>query len=363
MKKLKKYISPLAAAGYILFIVGSAVLVCSRYSPTFADFYNETIGAFFRWLLMCLTYLYPASFAEFLLLCLPVMIFLLFRYAVCHAAYSWHDTARYIVSIVSVAAAVLGCMNINFTPGYYCTPIESRLGLDMTEVTKERLAETADILLGHITDLSEEIRYGDDGFSYFPDTTDGLSRKLNSAYEGVCEKYGFIQNMTCRVKPIALSEPMTYTHIAGVYTFFTGESNLNINFPDYTLPFTAAHEMAHQRGVAREDEANFVAFLVCINSDDEYIRYSGYLNIYEYVASALYQTDRELYYDVLAKMNDEIRGELIAYSEFFEKYEKNIAADISGTVNDTYLKQNGQQAGTRSYELVVRLAVAYLCSE
>ena len=50
--------------------------------------------------------------------------------------------------------------------------------------------------------------------------------------------------------------------------------------------------MAHQRGIAREDEANFIAFLVCMASDDPYIRYSGYLEVYEYVASSLYSDDR-----------------------------------------------------------------------
>ena len=117
-----------------------------------------------------------------------------------------------------------------------------------------------------------------------------------------------------------LSELMSYTHITGVYTFFTGEANINVAFPDYTIPYTAAHELAHQRGIAREDEANFVAFLVCNESDDPYIRYSAYLNLYEYVASSLYSADPELYFDVRYTIPLDIRREMAAYSDFFEKY-------------------------------------------
>jgi hypothetical protein len=152
---------------------------------------------------------------------------------------------------------------------------------------------------------------------------------------------------------------MSYTHITGVYTFFTGEANINVNFPDYTIPFTAAHELAHQRGIAREDEANFVAFLVCAASDDPYIRYSGYLNLYEYVASALYSADRRLYTDSYTALPAAVRAERAAYIKFFEKYRENVAANVSESVNNAYLQSQGNTAGTKSYGLVVDLAVAY----
>ena len=155
-----------------------------------------------------------------------------------------------------------------------------------------------------------------------------------------------------------LSHAMSYTHITGVYTYFTGEANLNVAFPDYTLPYTAAHELSHQRGIARENEANFVAFLVTAGSEDPYIRYSGYLNLFEYVASALYAADAELYTEVLKTLDANVIGELRAYSAFFDTYRDSVAADVSGAVNDTHLKLHGNSAGTASYGLVVDLAVA-----
>ena len=164
--------------------------------------------------------------------------------------------------------------------------------------------------------------------------------------------------MDSRVKPVLVSEVMSYMHITGVYSFFTGEANLNVNFPAYTLPHTAAHEMAHQRGIAREDEANFMAFLVCIRSDDPYIRYSGYLNAYEYVASALYRADKDLYYQAVTRLGESVKAELVAYSEFYDQYRDSTVSQVSGAVNDSYLQSQGTP-GTISYGMVVDLTVAY----
>ena len=189
---------------------------------------------------------------------------------------------------------------------------------------------------------------------------DELSGKLLKAYDLLESKYPFINNFKSRLKPIALSEPMTYTHISGVYSYYTGESNINTNFPDYTIPFTSAHEMAHQRGFARENEANFVAFLVCCESNDPYIRYSGYLNMYEYVTNALYLASREDYYSSFYSLDIKVRCEMAKYSEFFEQYKDSTASKVSGTLNDNYLKSQGIVEGEKSYGLVVDLAVNYI---
>ena len=185
-----------------------------------------------------------------------------------------------------------------------------------------------------------------------------MNDKLISAYDKFCEEYSFIRNFDSNIKPVMLSELMSYTHITGVYTFFTGEANININFPDYTIPFTAAHELAHQRGIAREDEANMIAFLVCSMSDDPYIRYSAYVNMYEYMVSALRKADAELYNNARAELSSKIYNEQIAYSRFFKKYQKSVAATVSDKVNDTYLKSQGT-VGSASYGMVVDLGVAY----
>ena len=87
---------------------------------------------------------------------------------------------------------------------------------------------------------------------------------------------------------------MSRLGLSGFYMPFTGEPNFNDAQPDFDLPYVIAHEKAHQRGFAREDEANFIAFLVCVNSTDPYLRYSGYLNALR-VVGAFVSSDPAFY--------------------------------------------------------------------
>ena len=147
--------------------------------------------------------------------------------------------------------------------------------------------------------------------------------------------------------------------MSGLYTYMTGEANLNTNFPDSTLPFTMAHEMAHQRGIAREDEANFVAFLVTMESDDPYIQYSGYYEILKYFINTLYAADQELFKEIYAHMDKKLVNEILAFNEFFKPYQNSAAATVTETINDAYQQIQGVEEGIQSYGLVVDLTVAY----
>ena len=84
---------------------------------------------------------------------------------------------------------------------------------------------------------------------------------------------------------------MSYTNITGIYSPFTAEANVNVSVPKSTLLFTTMHEMAHQRGFASENEANFIAYLTCIAHPDVDFQYSGYLNALNYVNRALALVD------------------------------------------------------------------------
>ena len=351
---------PLACT--VLYILGGISLilyVLFRVSVPFADFFNETVGAAVRRILAYLTAWLPLSLAELLLLSIPLLLVLLVVVAYRHYCDSRRSMLVYLGILFSVAVTVGILFVWSFAAGYFATPLADKLELAREKVSREELADTAEILVRELNALSAELNADESGSTVMPYSYGEMNRKLLLAYDRVHERYPFIDTFYSRVKPVMLSEPMSYTHITGVYTFFTGEANINVHFPDYTVPFTAAHELAHQRGIAREDEANFVAFLVCLESDDPYIRYSGYLNVYEYVASALYSADRELYRKSAASLSEEVKQERVAYRAFFERYRDNVAASVSESVNNGYLTSQGAPQGTKSYNLVVDLAVAY----
>ena len=346
---------------FILAAVSAILYLIFRLSPVFSDWFNGHISTIGRRLLSYLTVWIPFSAAELLILLLPVIFvaLIVIGYRACD-----DDSARslwiYAGKLSSLLCVIWIIFVWNFAAGYSGTTLDRKLELERTEVSATELHQTALILSEQLQELSDEILFpNQDSSSVMPYSYSEMNQKLMDAYDKYAETHDFPDHFYSRVKPVMLSGLMSYTHITGVYTFFTGEANINIHFPDYTIPFTAAHELAHQRGVAREDEANMIAFLVCMESDDAYIRYSALLNIYEYVASALYSADKTLYTSLYQTLSPAVIQEEQAYARFFEKYSDSTLAKISETTNDLYLQSQGATAGSRSYNLVVDLTVAY----
>ena len=339
--------------------VSAVVYVGFLLNADFAEWFNRTVSPVFRFLLAKLTLVLPFSLAELCLLLLPPLVILLIVIAYRHYCDSWRHVLVFLGILASGICTVFIAFVWTFAAGYYGHTLDEKLDLEREKVDTDALYDTALLLSDAVRDLNDELLFLPDGSSLMPYSYAEMNDKLMDAYARAADKYDFIDDFSSSVKPVMLSEAMSYTHVTGIYTFFTGEANVNVAFPDYTVPFTAAHELAHQRGIAREDEANFVAFLVCLESDDPYIRYSGLMNVYEYVASALASADGERYATLWRSLSDEMRGEQIAYSRFFERYRDNPAASVSQATNDTYLKSQGASEGTQSYHLVVELAVAY----
>lgn len=333
---------------YILFLI----------FPQFSDFFNKYISPVVRGALSYITGWIPFSLAEYLLLAIPILLVIGLSVGIKYYIDTWKNLLVFFLIVCSLGAYVFSVFTLGFVPSYRGSTLDVKMGLEKKEVSAEELRYTAELLSEKISHEISSAVFTEEGFSVMPYSYAEMNDKLMEAYSKVCKKYDFIQCLDSNIKRIMLSEPMTYTHISGVYTFFTGEANLNTNFPDYSLPFTAAHEFAHQRGIAREDEANFVAFLVCSESDDQYIRYCAYLNLYEYVANALYSANPQYYWEVYYGLPTGAKLEIKAYNNFFDKYRDSVASEVSGAVNDTFLTINGTE-GTKSYGMVVDLAVAY----
>ncbi len=356
---LFKYVPIPAFILLCIFVTAVAVHIAARYSTPFADFFNENVSAVVRAGLAYATGWIPFSLAETIIVGLPLYMIVVFITVVVISGDAV-KTKRVLVSLFSVVTLFYSTFVFGYGIGYMNSPLDQKLGIEREKVSAEQLYDTALAVNFGLEEVIDDIDYSiTTGASVMPYDLDEMTSRLMDAYRKAYESYPFISRFDSRIKYIALSKPMTYTHISGVYSYYTGEANLNINFPDYTLPYTAAHELAHQRGIAPEDEANFVAFLVCKDSDDAYIRYSGYQNMLEYLMNALYSADRELYYQLLGELDNPVRSEISAYNEFFEPYRDSKASEVSSAMNDTYLKAAGDEKGEKSYGMVVDLAVAY----
>ena len=357
-QKNKLKIPKIAYVFFGITIVSIIIYVIAIFNTAFADFFNRYISSIPRGILALITNILPISFAELLLICSPVILFFIIRIAIKKYGGSWRNVGVFCVLVLSIISLIFSGFIWIFGTGYYNYELDKKLDLEKKEVSAKELSETAIWLIDEVNSLLNSVAFQDKGASFNPHTIRETNNILLDSYKKLSEEYDFLPKLTSYVKPIMLSKPMTYTHISGVYTFFTGEANVNTNQPAYSMPYTIAHELAHQRGIAREDEANFIAFLVCINTEDPYIKYCGYMNLCEYVLNALYSADSKLWEETYRKLDNRAIYEMIEYNKFYEKYQDNVVGEISGAINDAYLQANGTE-GSKSYGLVVDLAVAY----
>ncbi len=352
----RKIISPLLLVALPTYIIMSLALERAKNDVAFADRVNGGIAQNVRHFMATLTA--PIDFSIFeclvvaLIILAPIIIFVGVRCFVRR-----EGRLRFISSILSVVMLLLSGNTLCLGFGYRTTTLRENLDLEYVQITEDRLADSLIYVRDRLNLLSENIEYTENGTS-MGYSLDETSEKLCRSFDTLSEKYKFFDNFDSRVKPVRNGAAMTYLGISGIYTFYTGESNVNTAFPIAEMTFVAAHELSHQRGIMRENEANFMAYLVTSSSDDIYLNYSGYLSMYQYLASALYWTDRDRYYEINSSLSAGPRGDIAESNRVILAYGDTFIADISSFINDIFLKSNGT-AGVVTYGEVVKLAVAY----
>ena len=151
---------------------------------------------------------------------------------------------------------------------------------------------------------------------------------------------------------------MSYTEITGIFFPFTLEANVNTSIPDFAIPYTMCHELTHLRGFMREDEANFIAYLACVEYDDIEFQYCGTMLALIHASNALYEQDRILYDEVRTTYGEGVLQDFKANNTYWSKYEDTVISTVSNQMNDSYLKANNQKDGVQSYGRMVDLLLA-----
>lgn len=160
------------------------------------------------------------------------------------------------------------------------------------------------------------------------------------------------------VKPSIFGYLMQHLGIQGYYNPFTGEAQVNRFLPSFMLPFVVSHEMAHQAGIAAEDDANLLAYVLSTRVNDTAFKYSAYFNIWLYTNARLKAADSASANFFKSQLNAVTQKHLDTLREIRRRYNSNLS-DYSGFLYDGYLKMHNQSAGIRSYNRVASSAWAW----
>ena len=354
---LKRYISLSPVVILSIFSLSFFIYLSARIFSPVADFLNSTVSVFVRRMLGLFSSVFPFSFFELLVIMIIPIIGAVVLLGLKRGK-TKEGRIKYTVSLISVISLIATSYIYTLGFAYLTEPLADKLTIDSTsEITAEELYGTALKVRDSVNEYASLVEFSSDR-SVMDLSIDELSHEVYKGYERMLDDFPVFKNYKSRVKPVLFSTVMSDAGITGIYSFFTGEANINMEYPDCDLPFTAAHEVAHAHGFGREDEANFLAFLACTYSENAYLKYSGYLNIFSYLASSLSRLDKELYKEIIEGLSDVAKADIKASSAVTVSHSGAFLGKVNDKANDIYLKSNGTE-GTVSYGYVVRLAVAY----
>ena len=146
--------------------------------------------------------------------------------------------------------------------------------------SKAELAVLRDYIVVNANELAEQMERDADGYLIYKGD---MNQAAVEAMQQVGTDYGRLQGYYPQPKEIYFSELLSQTYMMGYYFPFSMEANYNGTMYIVNKPSVICHEFAHLKGFMQEDEANLIGYLACINSDDAFFRYSGYMGVLNYV--------------------------------------------------------------------------------
>ncbi|WP_285823999.1 DUF3810 domain-containing protein [Schaedlerella arabinosiphila] len=361
-----------------VFLAGAGILmVCARQVPGFAEWYAVHIYQKLTAVTGRVTGLAPFSVVEIGLYVLLILLPVTGVGAVVKSVrfgQGGENALCWASGLFLTASALLFLYAANCGVNYQRESFSEKTGLAAKQYTAEELKQVCLWLTEEVNALAGQVERDGSGemilaapaeekqdaaaAEYEEMTLQVLGDTAVQAMTDLAEEYPDMKGYYPHPKPVCVSEILSYQNLSGVYSPFTIEANYNADMVDYNIPFTLCHELSHLRGFMQEEEANFIAFLACIGSDNRDFEYSGYLTGWVYCMNALRRADGEEWQQVREWLDEAAEADLRENSRFWEYYDGAVA-EVSDKVNDTYLKANGQSEGVQSYGRMVDLIIAY----
>ncbi len=386
MKRVQKY--------FLLSAAGLAVLlnVFAWNSTEFCDFYVENIfplwlNSYGKW-----TSVFPFSVGEvmivlavallsiFVMSGLGAVIFLFVknwkqkRKCLTDTYVKKYESYRrafriYRMICANIAVVVLWIMTCNCFILYHCSSFEEKYWTHMVEnkeeYTIEELALLRDFVVMRVNQYAKMMERDEHGLIQY---NGNMEETAIRAMQNLGDQYPQLSGFYTTPKKIAASEFLSQQHMKGYYFPFSMEANYNDVMYIMSKPATMCHELAHTKGFIQEDEANLIAFLACLHSDDIVFQYSGYLSVLTYIDNDFIRSidHSSQIYNSHVKISAQVKKDRVfltedAWSEVEKKavVSTKVVKKASNTFTNTALVLNGVEQGSASYGEVVGLLMDY----
>lgn len=376
MKKRSVYV-------YLVILVGTILLnVIAWNSKAFADWYMMNILPVwvntYGWFMG----LFPFSVGEFMLIAGAVIVLValflavvrLFLLIIKKRSIGFNIFfKRYFQGTAWIALGVFIVLTLNCFICYHGTDFATKFFPEKVQAREDYTLEELMVVRNFVVEkcnfLSQQMERDEAGNIIYNGDMEATAIECMQA---MGEQYEQLAGFYPKPKKILCSGFLSQQYMQGYFFPFSMEANYNQIMNIMNKPSTMCHELAHLKGFIQEDEANLIGYLACIQSEDLFFQYSGYLSVLNYLDNDFYESvnrDKELYLSH-TRISAQVRKDNEFLSQdTWEVVEKKAVVStktvdkISDEIVEATLVLNGVEDGMLSYCRVVGLLLDYYSNQ
>ena len=268
--------------------------------------------------------------------------------------YSAKIFGNQIVKLLFLAGIIYIVFNLFWGLNYNRKGIAHQLNFTSLDYDTTDLVILQSLLLDKVNNSKTIIQKNK---SKYPKKSD-LFLRAKQCYSESEKKLPFLSYKNQSVKSSFYGWWGNYIGFTGYYNPFTGEAQVNTTVPAFLQPDIALHEMGHQLGYAKEDEASFAGYLASVNSTDTVFHYSTYLSLFIYANQEVFSFDSLKSKESFDLLSPGVKKDLKEWRNFNLAHQGYLEPAITWLYSK-YLKINDQPKGMRSYNQVIAMVIAY----
>ena len=264
---------------------------------------------------------------------------------------------QFLRNVVVVLSVFYFTFNLVWGLNYYRKPIAENFAIRDSVQTSE-VIDLAERLIVKTNQLQFELTSDSTKRVQVPYSRNEIFDKTVDGYKQLQKQLPFLKYSHRSLKKSMFSTLASYMGIGGYLNPFTNEAQVNALTPEFRFPVVSGHEVGHQVGYSKENETNFIGYLVTMKNEDHYFQYSASAYALSHCLSAIRRSDKEKFDELYAKVNVGVQ------ENYRELYEHNLEfvnpfEPIFKSIFSTFLKANQQKDGIKSYGKIVELMVGY----
>lgn len=260
-----------------------------------------------------------------------------------------------VVRVLFLIITIYVVFNILWGINYNRQGINYQLGIDHYRYDSTDVKEIEQLLLKKVNHASTASIGRNMGYP----STNEIFNRAAVCYREAARDFPFLKYAGINSMKTSLFGWLGNTlGFTGYYNPFTGEAQVNTSVPAFLQPYIAAHEIGHQLGYGKEDEASFAGYLAVISSRDSLFHYSAYLDLFLYANREMYYIDSNAAKHSFKALLPPVREDIEEWRRFNLAH-RSFLEPVMTWLYGNYLKLNEQPKGMRSYNEVLSMLIAY----